>query len=157
RFELNNSTPTTADALNPLDRARQLALLQDARSIAQERAGRVLADTVENTSSRLLWECSQGHQWTARFMKVKTRTWCPECAGKRHITIEEMQQIAAQRGGRCLSTEYVNNAIPLQWRCAEHHTWWAAPVHIRRNWCAVCARCQKLELKDLRNLARSRH
>ncbi|MFM0147285.1 hypothetical protein [Paraburkholderia sp. RL18-085-BIA-A] len=34
------------------------------------------------------------------------------------LTIEEMQAIAAARGGRFLSKEYVNSHTPLEWECA---------------------------------------
>lgn len=41
---------------------------------------------------------------------------------ERH-TLEEMRALAAARGGRCLSTEYVNTSTHLLWECANGHQW----------------------------------
>jgi len=109
-----------------------------------------------NQQSRLEWQCSQGHRWTARLIKVKRGNWCPQCAGKGPVTILHMRRLAAERGGKCLAKEYRNNHTPLQWRCAEGHEWWARPQDIRRTWCPYCARTARLEIQDLRRIARSR-
>jgi hypothetical protein len=37
------------------------------------------------------------------------------------LTIEEMRRIARERGGSCLSTEYVNAMGKLKWRCKVGH------------------------------------
>ncbi len=58
----------------------------------------------------------------------------------RRLTIEEMQSIATARGGRCLSTQYVNNNTPLEWECAQGHRWFAIASNIRKgSWCPACA------------------
>jgi hypothetical protein len=72
--------------------------------------------------------------------------------------IPKIQQIAKLRGGECLSTRYVKAAAPLLWRCALGHRWRAslASVTRRNTWCPTCAGNRKLELADLRKLARER-
>lgn len=53
---------------------------------------------------------------------------------------DAMQQLAEQRGGVCLSTDYVNNNTKLRWRCAEGHEWEAVPGSIQQgSWCPNCA------------------
>jgi len=47
--------------------------------IAISRGGRCLSDTYINAASRYDWECSEGHQWTARANHVSSGTWCPHC------------------------------------------------------------------------------
>ena len=37
------------------------------------------------------------------------------------FTIKDMQGIAEARGGKCLSTEYVNSNTHLEWECSEGH------------------------------------
>ena len=91
----------------------------------------------------------------ARLIKVKRGNWCPQCAGKIPLTISDMQRLAAERGGKCLSDRYINNHTRLQWRCAEQHEWQARPNDIRRSWCPSCAGTAKLEIADLRRIARS--
>jgi len=56
------------------------------------------------------------------------------------LTIEEMHEIAKDKGGRCLSTEYVNNNTNLDWECAEEHQWKATPSNIEAGkWCQICS------------------
>ncbi len=50
-------------------------------------------------------------------------------------TINDMRQIAAQRGGHCLSTEYAGARKPLLWKCKSGHEWLAMPVNITMNCC----------------------
>jgi hypothetical protein len=57
------------------------------------------------------------------------------------LTIEEMQRIAKKRGGKCLSTKYINTKTPLKWQCSKGHRWFAAPGNVKQNesWCGICA------------------
>lgn len=114
--------------------------LEDIQNIAQERGGRCLSSAYTNSRAKLLWECDKGHQWEATYRSIK-RHWCPECAlQKRRSSIEDMQEIAIKRGGRCLSDKYVNNSTKLLWECAEGHQWEAKPNNIKfGRWCPVCA------------------
>ena len=43
-----------------------------------------------------------------------------------HVTrqpIDIANSIAQERGGKCLSTEYVNASTQMLWRCAKGHEW----------------------------------
>jgi hypothetical protein len=44
------------------------------------------------------------------------------------FTIKDMQGIAEARGGKCLSTEYVNSNTHLEWECSEGHHWETTPL-----------------------------
>jgi hypothetical protein len=55
--------------------------------------------------------------------------------------IERCGRAAEERGGRCLSTEYINGKTKLQWRCAKGHEWYALWNNIHRGqWCPNCGR-----------------
>ena len=58
----------------------------------------------------------------------------------RRLTIEEMQALAAKKGGKCLSTQYINAMTKLKWQCAEGHIWEARPNNIKNGgtWCPEC-------------------
>lgn len=58
------------------------------------------------------------------------------------LTIEEMQRIARERGGECLSNEYVNYNTNLKWKCKKGHEWEATPSNIKHlsRWCSICAK-----------------
>ena len=50
-----------------------------------------------------------------------------------------MQGIAAERGGKCLSTVYINARTHLDWMCSEGHPWKATPDNVTRGtWCREC-------------------
>lgn len=60
--------------------------------------------------------------------------------GRPKLTLEEMQKLAEERGGKCLSTEYEGIYVPLIWQCKEGHIWEATPNSIKNgHWCPVCA------------------
>nr|MBT6355197.1 hypothetical protein [Pelagibacteraceae bacterium] len=94
-----------------------------------------------NTDTKIKWECAEGHTWEATPGSVKRGTWCLICSGSASLTIEEMHKIAAERNGKCLSTEYINSKTKLKWECAEGHTWEAISTNVKRgSWCRICSR-----------------
>jgi hypothetical protein len=58
----------------------------------------------------------------------------------KRITIEDMQNLAVERGGKCLSSTYKNWRIKLLWECAQGHRWEANLNSIQQgHWCPKCA------------------
>jgi nucleoside-diphosphate-sugar epimerase len=54
--------------------------------------------------------------------------------------IEGMTVLAATRGGRCTSNEYVDDAVPLKWSCGRKHSWTASPALVSAgHWCQECS------------------
>lgn len=59
--------------------------------------------------------------------------------GRRKYTIEDMQEWARKKGGRCLSRKYDGAHEHLKWRCKALHVWWAKPTNIKSSkWCPYC-------------------
>jgi hypothetical protein len=60
----------------------------------------------------------------------------------RRYSIEDMQELANQRGGKCLSTEFITSRANLKWRCEEGHEWEgrADGIIYSGKWCPVCGR-----------------
>ena len=134
-------------------------------AIAAERGGECLSWSYINAHSSLEWLCARGHAWSANAWNVINGSWCPACAQRkprpRH-TLAEMQSIAAERGGACLSGSYDPRA--MQWRCAEGHKWITSPGAIMLGtWCWICSMVARrgkkrggrkpLTLADARDLA----
>jgi len=105
--------------------------IKDMQEIAEARGGKCLSKEYKNTHAKLLWECSKGHTWKAEPSAIKSGYWCPHCAGVAKLTIEWAQKLAGNRGGKCLSKEYVNCRTKLKWRCGKGHTWEARPTLVR--------------------------
>jgi hypothetical protein len=56
------------------------------------------------------------------------------------VSIEDMHGLAQERGGECLSQEYVNNLTKMQWRCGHGHEWSTTLATILADyWCPECA------------------
>src|SRR4030042_5652277 len=110
--------------------------IQLMQQVAKSRGGRCLSDIYVGANSKLTWQCAKGHQWMARPTHIQQGSWCPECAGMRRLTIDQMHHLAAARGGKCLSDIYVNSESKLLWQCAKGHRWMATPSNIKRGeWC----------------------
>jgi hypothetical protein len=70
--------------------------------------------------------------------------------------LDEMRQIAKERKGVCLSTEYLRNNSHLTWQCHEGHQWKATPASIKHalSWCPKCTGRARLEIEEIKALAK---
>ncbi|MQR02103.1 hypothetical protein [Glaciimonas soli] len=118
--------------------------IDDMQQLAKERGGLCLSETYLGERTALQWQCAEQHQWMARPNNIMQGGWCSICVRAKtrldpRLVIEEMQQIAAERGGLCLSATYENDSTRLQWQCANQHQWVATRRHIKRGgWCSFC-------------------
>ena len=107
--------------------------------MAADRGGLLLSKEYINTGTKLLWQCSKGHQWMATDNTVTMGSWCPYCTNRISHTIEQMRTLAKKHGGLCLSMKYKGNKTKLKWQCKEKHTWKASPNSILQgSWCQLC-------------------
>ncbi len=121
------------------DQKRRKLTLANAHEAAAAQGGRCLSTEYENCIRHLSWVCKKGHPWLASLSNVRAGRWCNKC---RHgvRTLEEAIQTAIERGGKCLSTEYINGSTKLHWLCGKGHSWHARYSNVRqRTWCPVCA------------------
>jgi len=116
--------------------------IEDFIKIIEKRGGKCLSKTYLNaTQSRIHVECEFGHRWFARPQGIKNGTWCRKCYGTAKSTLKEIQELAIERGGKCLSESYKNDATKMKWSCSENHTWIATPNNIKRGkWCPTCTK-----------------
>jgi hypothetical protein len=127
------------------------------RALAERRGGECLSHKYVNSETKLHWRCAAGHEWEGAPGLVKGGTWCPHCAHVARLSLNAMASIAASRGGRRLSTDYINVATHLSWRCEAGHQWTATPASIRSGkWCPRCVRNQHLELEEMQRCSGSR-
>lgn len=57
----------------------------------------------------------------------------------RRKDLDNLRAVAISRGGRLISSHYINNSTKLRWRCAEGHEWDAISSSIKRgSWCSIC-------------------
>ncbi|WP_377520174.1 hypothetical protein [Priestia megaterium] len=122
-----------------------------------------MSEEYVNANTKLEWECKEGHRWKAKPGAVTFGSWCQECTGKKTLTIELMREIAKSRGGKCLSSKYINSKTPLEWECKEGHRWKATPMSVKNkgSWCQNCsakerAKRVKITIDEMKELAISR-
>jgi len=122
--------------------------LEDAITLARSRNDKCLSTEYINSKTPLQWRCDKGHHWFARF----DNTWCRKC---NHNNIDIAKTLAFSRNGECLSSEYIVNKTPLQWKCNNGHIWSANlnKVKDRNDWCPYCHGFNRT-IKDMQNLAR---
>jgi hypothetical protein len=129
----------------------------DMQNIAKNRGGECLSPTYIRDNVKLIWRCKEGHQWEAVPNLIKRGRWCPHCASMQNGSIEKMREMAKERGGRCLSTKYINSQTKLTWQCGEGHQWEAIPSHIKQgHWCPACAGRPVGTIEEMRKLSKSK-
>ncbi|CAG8836506.1 23482_t:CDS:1, partial [Racocetra persica] len=95
-----------------------------AKELAYSKNGECLSEEYINNRSPLLWHCDKEHEWIANLMKIKNHSsWCPGCRRIKPLNLEIAKQIAHDRNGKCLSTEYKNSNAPMQWQCVMGYKW----------------------------------
>lgn len=128
--------------------------IKQMQELAVINGGRCLSTQYVKAQTKLLWQCSEGHQWLASPSHVTKGSWCPRCAGHGK-TIDDMHRLAAQYGGKCLSEAYVNASTKLHWQCEKGHIWLAAPKRVLEGrW---CHECRKLKRHITRTIQRTRY
>lgn len=111
--------------------------LNHLKEIAESRDGKLLSNEYKGMGANYEWQCENGHRWFAPAGAVKAGRWCHQC---RKWTIEEFQKIAEARGGKCLSTEYIDCFTPLDFICKEGHVFKGIPTNVKKKgaWCTYC-------------------
>jgi len=129
--------------------------VKELQKIAESQKGRLISSHYLGTAIKLTWECKEGHQWDAIPSTIKKGIWCPTCAGRKRGTIEQMQKLAEDKGGKCLSEQYMGANSPLIWECKKGHQWKASPNSIKhqKSWCIICAGRQKSSIDEMHKLA----
>lgn len=124
--------------------------------VIEKRQGRVLGP-FKNSRTPFQVECSEGHRWGARSTQILGGSWCARCAFDRSKhSLSDMQAMAAEKGGKCLSVRYGANGSKLEWQCAEGHAWQATPNTIQQGkWCPKCAGVMRRTIEEMRAVAAS--
>jgi thiol-disulfide isomerase/thioredoxin len=115
--------------------------IEELQLLAKKRNGILLSTEYKNATSKLKWQCENGHVWSALYTGIKFRNdWCPQCSKTKKPTLQYISNTALLRGGALLSTKYINNKSKLLWQCEKGHTWEASwySINIRNSWCPYC-------------------
>lgn len=63
--------------------------------------------------------------------------------------IDFYKNFAIEKGGKCISEEYLGVETKLQWECNKGHQWFAVPYSIKRgHWCPECGKKKRHKRKS---------
>ena len=74
--------------------------------------------------------------------KLRPDTVERRCGIMKKLTLNDMKDIALERGGLCLSGSYDGSKSKLHWRCGNGHEWKAVANSVKSEsgtWCRQCA------------------
>lgn len=155
------SRPRKTTRILKKTREKQIA---KAYAYAESKGGKCLSTDYEHARTPLEWKCANDDhpQWTSNYEKVVLlQRWCPLCGIEKcakGITnkngLQMAKDYATEKGGECLSTEYVNAHGKLTWKCAneKHPTWQAIYNNVvkKGRWCKLCSSKRNLSENRVR-------
>lgn len=111
-------------------------------TIAINCGGKCLSKNYLDAHTKMEFRCSRGHFFTNLPCNIikNNAIKCSYCAGNNKKNILEMQKIALEKNGKCLSLNYDGAYKDLIWECNKGHRWFATPKRIYGldNWCPFC-------------------
>jgi hypothetical protein len=128
----------------PVCRKAARGTLARMRRIARKRKGECLSKEYVSSTHKLHFRCEERHEFWMTPAAVLNH-WCPECGlgigrSRPTLTLEDLEETAIERGGKCLSDEYRGVRAYYEWECASHHRWEATGQVVRSgHWCHRCA------------------
>jgi hypothetical protein len=141
---------------------RRKLTIEQMQQIALGRGGWCLSYEYFYANTKLWWQCGDGHVWKAAPDRIKQGRWCPDCGGTKKLTLEEMQNIALENGGICLSDKYTNSKTKLKFKCKQGHKFDITPSKIKQGrWCPICGRKKQADklrgnIDEMHEIAKSR-
>lgn len=115
-------------------------VIEEMRKHAIKKNGACLSAEYVGINGKLRWRCACAYEWEATPKSVLGGTWCPKCAGNLRGDLAKMSKLAARRGGQCLATAYLGDAVKLTWCCASGHSFKASPSNVNKGkWCPTCS------------------
>jgi hypothetical protein len=141
----NPSCPACVRASSALAR-RKLDNLHKLRELARTRGGVCLSKDYTGVADRVAFRCVAGHEWETQAYTALNGSWCKLCDhdAKRWQNLlpdglDRLRRVARDKGGECLSDEYLGSRARYRFRCAEGHEWEkAATRFVTGSWCGAC-------------------
>lgn len=143
---------------------RQLAYtIEKLQEYAKSRGGACLSTEYLGSSSLYEWKCGNFDHpsFKAAWNSMQFYgSWCRKCSGAEKLTIADMHELALSKGGKFLSSEYIDSQTKHKWECDKGHQWEARPdsVKNRGDWCPECANFNRrgFEIADLYKWAKDK-
>jgi hypothetical protein len=109
-----------------------------AHNLAKEKGFKFLSTEYKNSSSHYLWECKEGHTWTAKYYNIHSGKGCPECL---KVPYEFFVDLITNKEGKIITTkeEYFNIKTRIEFECKYGHKCKTTGCILRsESWCREC-------------------
>jgi hypothetical protein len=128
--------------------------------IVRDKGGEILTDYF-NSSSNIKIKCASGHEWETTGRKILNGNWCKECVKTltQSKCFGSLKKLVQEKGGECLSAEYINSMTPMRFRCTNGHEWETSySAMMQGRWCTECTKRQyaKKRLEEFKQHAADR-
>jgi len=140
-----------------------LIMLQE---MARAHGGICLSTEYRSMADKFAFRCAAGHEWQAHAQAIFAGSWCRRCGGggllkvanRATTRLARLQQRAQDRGGQCLSGEYLGATARYKLRCAEGHEWEARGINVVAGaWCQLCSfDAKRLSIEHAHEAARAK-
>lgn len=123
-------------------RLREGDVLAEISALAEQKGGKCLSTSFKSLSHLLNFVCSEGHKFDKKGQGLLyAGQWCPYCAKNKIVDpLKDMRDYAENKGGKCLSVEYINSRSMMNFKCSENHEWSTTYASIKHghSWCPEC-------------------
>ena len=117
----------------------------------------LISDEYTNAATIMEWRCAENHVYFSTLANIRDNRGrgCPICAGLAPLDINNLKQLAIDRGGILISNTYKNNREKLEWECSKKHRWYAHANNIKDSgtWCYECNGNIPLTIDDFKEIA----
>ncbi|HLN29246.1 MAG TPA: zinc-ribbon domain-containing protein [Gemmataceae bacterium] len=119
----------------------------DYHALAEKRGIFWLGPAVNSALDHTVWECADGHRWSARYNAIQQGTGCARCGHERRAARvrrqpAEYHHLATVRGFKWLGPTVGSSKTMTEWECATGHRWWSTYNRIDQG--SGCRRCSGL-------------
>ena len=116
----------------------------------------LLSTEYKNNKSKLEIQCPKGHIYNVRYNNFQQGQKCPECAGNKKYTLEEIKKYIEGFNHKLLSEEYINNKTKLKFQCPNNHIFEMSYGHFQQNnRCPECFVNKKLTFSEIKEYIES--
>ncbi|MBL0341195.1 MAG: hypothetical protein IPP71_09830 [Bacteroidetes bacterium] len=120
--------------------------IEDMHKLAKASGGVCLSSKYLGGTTKLKWECAEGHKWLAQPYKIRFGTWCKICRNQQkgkasRLPLTDIEEIVADKSGKILSSEknYYLSYPLVQLKCMKGHVWETNIKYIKYgSWCPKC-------------------
>jgi hypothetical protein len=122
--------------------------IQEGQAYALSKKGKLLSTKINGKKDFVNWQCANGHSWSQPLSSTLSNlSWCAKCSGNTPRNLQVLIDIAKSRGGKVLSTKYVNVDATYDFECSLGHKFSNTFKHVekRGQWCPTCNKGSKSE------------